>query len=79
MSDNKLKLVFSDSFFESIGDLSIEDQQEMIDEINKKFQDGTLLEESTPVKLEDLPEDLAEQLSDILKNLDQPNDKKHLH
>ena len=79
MSDNKLKLIFSDAFFESIGDLSIKEQQEMIDEINKKFQDGTLLAESTPVDLNDLPEELAEQLSDILGDLDQTNNRKNIH
>ena len=52
------KIVFADSFFESLDDMGMteEEKQELIDEIAKKIEDGSIHEESEPLSEEEAEE-----------------------
>ena len=76
-NDGELKIVFADSFFDSLQEsgMSDEDQQEFIDIIGEKFKDGSFMEESTKLSEEEVLElvDSGELPEQLLQDLREDN------
>jgi hypothetical protein len=76
----KMELVLTDEFFDSISDFPVEDQQAIIDQITEMFNSGTLMEESESVDFDELPEELQAQILSAMDEVDEKNtvDKKRV-
>ena len=80
MTDEKLKIVFAPGVLEQLElDMNQEELQQFLDDLGKKLEDGSLLEDSSPVDMNELlmtdPElydQLQEQLSIVLDNITPP-------
>lgn len=64
-------LEFADSFYESIADLPVEEQQSIIDSITEQFMKGDLMENSESLENVELSEEeialISEQLDRIIE------------
>ncbi len=75
---NKLKLIFAPGSFDEFEGTQ-EELDELVNQIRKKFEDGSLLEESEPVDLGDLDEVTLEKITSSFKEIDEKPSKKTLH
>jgi hypothetical protein len=75
---NKLKLIFDPRAFDEFEGTQ-EELDELVNQIRKKFEDGSLLEDSKPVNLDDLDEVTLEKITSSFKEIDEKPSKKTLH
>lgn len=68
MTDEKLKVVILDGAFDE-ADLTVEEQEDLIEQLQQMVQDGTLFEHSKPVDLDELAEEDPELYSIIQSQL----------
>lgn len=66
-----LKIVFAPGCFDNL-DITQEELDKLVGEIQAAIADGSLFENSTPVDDEDLPPEVLEQMAAALDAIDNP-------
>jgi len=75
---NKPKLIFAPGAFDEFEGTQ-EELDELVNEIRKKFEDGSWLEESEPINLDELDEVILEKITGSVEEIDEKPSKKTLH
>jgi hypothetical protein len=70
MTTKKLKLEFADTFFSSLdeSDMTEEEQQELINEIGLMFESGELMSNSQELEEDEIPDEVRDAYEEYVQN-----------
>ena len=72
MSKKEMKLEFADSFFDSLDeqDMTEEEKQEMINEIGLMFESGELMSSAEELSEDEIPDEVLDAYDEYTRNRD---------
>ncbi len=72
MSKKEMKLEFADSFFDSLDeqDMTEEEKQEMINEIGLMFESGELISNAEELSEDEIPDEVLDAYDEYTRNRD---------
>lgn len=75
---NKPKLIFAPGAFDEFEGTQ-EELDKLVSEIRKKFEDGSWIDESKPIDLNELDEVVLEKITNLTEDTNNITSKKTLH
>lgn len=75
---NKPKLIFAPGAFDEFEGTQ-EELDKLVSEIRKKFEDGSWIDESKPIDLNELDEVVLEKITNLTEDRNNNTSKKTLH